>query len=411
MDGCQTRIDGELPGAYPHLVNGPTPPGLGRAAMTAVPPGSSFLATLEGRYYVDPAVFELEQERIFSASWVCAVRSSDLTSAGDFQTIEVGGESIVAVRGRDQVVRAFLNVCRHRGSQLCSAPAGRLRGAFLCPYHAWSYAFDGRLVGAPNIAEISDQDQLGRHLFEVASREWLGYLWICLSDRPPPFEESVVSQVAERLGSAERIDHYGMDRLAVGRRIEYEVKANWKLVIENFMECYHCGTLHPELIALLPEFRKGQATQSQSGHGALFADAVDGFTVGGARGFGKLPGLADDQDRRYYGMTVTPQVIINLVPDHVILHRVFPLAPERTLIVCDWLFAREVVESGADLGPSVDVFHRVNQQDFGAVESTQPSMSSRAYRSGGVLVPVEHHMALFHDWVRGMLGESVAPGP
>lgn len=366
------------------------------------------MPTLAGSYYADSAVFEQEQARIFSAAWICAVRASDLPSTGDFQTVEVGGESIVAVRGRDQVLRAFLNVCRHRGSRLCSIPAGRLRGAIQCPYHAWSYAFDGRLIGAPNIAEMSDEDQLGRHLLEVASREWLGYLWICLAEAPPPFDASVVSQVVGRLGSAEQIDHYGMESLAVGRRIEYEVKANWKLIVENFMECYHCGTLHPELVAVLPEFRKGQATQSQIGHGALFGEAIDGFTLGGTKGFGRLPGLADDQDRRYYGMTVMPQVIINLVPDHVIFHRVFPLATDRTLIVCDWLFARDVVESGADLSQSVELFHRVNMQDFGAVESTQPSMGSRAYRGGGVLVPVEHHMALFHEWVRAMLGEGSA---
>jgi glycine betaine catabolism A len=397
-----------MSGAYPHLVNGPTPAGRGPASSASLAPGSSFLRTLGGRYYTDPAVFEQEQARIFSAVWICAVRVTDLPSTGDFQTVEVGGESIVAVRGRDQVLRAFLNVCRHRGSQLCSIPTGKLRGAIQCPYHAWSYAFDGRLVGAPNIAEMSDEDQRSRHLLEVASREWLGYLWVCLADAPPPFEASVVSQVVERLGSVEQIDHYAMESLAVGRRIEYDVKANWKLIVENFMECYHCGTLHPELVAVLPEFRKGQATQSQAGYGASFGEAIDGFTVAGTKGFERLPGLVDEQDRRYYGMTVTPQVIINLVPDHVILHRVFPLAADRTLIICDWLFARDVVESGADLSRSVELFDRVNRQDLGAVEATQPAMRSRAYRGGGVLVPVEHHMALFHQWVRSMLGEVAA---
>ena len=372
--------------------------------MAAVAPGSSFVPTLGGSYYADSAVFEQEQARIFSASWICAVRATDLAATGDFQTVEVGGESIVAVRGRDQVVRAFLNVCRHRGSRLCSTPTGTLRGSIICPYHAWSYAFDGRLVGAPNIAEMPEADRHGRNLLEIASREWLGYLWICLADAPPPFDEAVISQVVERLGSLEQIGHYRLEDLAVGRRIEYHVKANWKLIVENFMECYHCGTLHPELVAVLPEFRKGQATQSQIGHGALFGETIEGFTIGGGKGFGRLPGLAGEQDRRYYGMTVLPQVIINLVPDHVIFHRIFPLAVDHTLVVCDWLFARDVVESEADLSQSVELFHRVNSQDFGAVESTQPSMSSRAYRGGGVLVPVEHHMSLFHEWVRTMLG-------
>lgn len=370
--------------------------------------GSSFLPTLEGAFYSDPAVFALEQDRVFSAAWICTVRAGDVPAAGDFQTIEVAGESIVAVRGKDGVIRAFFNVCRHRGSRLCSEGSGRMKGAVLCPYHAWSYGFDGRLIGAPNIAEMSDDDRGDRHLLEIASREWLGYLWLCLADSPPSFEESVISQVADRLGDAERIDHYAMEALAVGRRIEYEVGANWKLIVENFMECYHCGTLHPELVTVLPEFRKGQATQSQAGHGALFGDGIEGFTVDGDGGFGRLPGLDEDQDRRYYGMTVTPQVIINLVPDHVIFHRIYPVSVDRTVVICDWLFDRRVVDGGADLGRSVELFHRVNQQDFGAVESTQLSMGSRAYRRGGVLVPVERHIGLFHEWLRGMLAAGAA---
>jgi Rieske 2Fe-2S family protein len=113
--------------------------------------------------------------------------------------------------------------------------------------------------------------------------------------------------------------------------------------------------------------------------------------------------LSDDQDRKYFAITIRPQVFINLVPDHVILHRMFPLAADRTKVVCDWLFAPGVVAVGQDVSRSVELFDRVNRQDFAACERTQPSMSSRAYRDGGVLVPSEHHIAEFHTWVRAQL--------
>ena len=126
------------------------------------------------------------------------------------------------------------------------------------------------------------------------------------------------------------IDHYGIADLSVGRRIVYDVKANWKLIIENFMECYHCATIHPELTEVLPEFADGYAAQFYVGHGAEFGDDVEGFTIDGSEGLDHIPGVTDDQDRRYYAITVRPQVFVNLVPDHVIVHRMFPMAADHT---------------------------------------------------------------------------------
>jgi glycine betaine catabolism A len=195
-----------------------------------------------------------------------------------------------------------------------------------------------------------------------------------------------------------------MANLAVGRRITYDVKANWKLIIENFMECYHCATIHPELTEVLPEFADGYAAQYYVGHGAEFGEEVKGFTIDGSEGLDRIPGVAEDQDRRYYAITVKPQVFINLVPDHVIFHRMYPVAVDRTVVECDWLYLPHVVESGKDVSRSVELFDRVNRQDFDACERTQPGMSSRLYAGGGVLVPSEHHIGAFHDWVQERLG-------
>ncbi|MFI6323465.1 aromatic ring-hydroxylating dioxygenase subunit alpha [Nonomuraea sp. NPDC050556] len=360
---------------------------------------SSLISTLPGRSYTDPDVFLQEQEKIFETLWFCAVRTDDLAKPGSFKTVQVGRENVIIVRGRDDQVRAFLNVCRHRGSRICEEESGEVKRTLRCSYHAWTYDLDGRLVAAPNLVKMPDIDRVEYGLIPVALREWLGYAWVCLADDPPSFEERVMGAATERLGDLASIERYHVDKLALGKRIVYDVAANWKLIVENFMECYHCATIHPELVAVLPEFAGGYAAQYYVGHGAEFADRVEGFTVDGSAGFGKLPDVAAEQDRRYYAITVKPQVFINLVPDHVIMHRMFPMAADRTIVECDWLYHPDVVASGADVSHSVELFHRVNEQDFDACERTQPGMSSRAYAKGGVLVPSEHHISAFHQWV------------
>jgi len=287
--------------------------------------------------------------------------------------------------------------------QLCAEESGTHRRNIQCMYHAWTYDLDGRLVAAPNLTKMPDVGREEYGLKTVHVREWLGYVWVCLAEEPPSFEADVEGAVVERLGDLSLLDAYGVESLGVGRRITYDVKANWKLIIENFMECYHCATIHPELTEVLPEFADGYAAQYFVGHGAEFGADVQGFTVDGSEGFERIATISEEQDRRYYAITLKPTVFVNLVPDHVIVHRMFPTAHDRTTVVCDWLYTRDVVDSGRDVERSVELFHRVNEQDFDACERCQPGMSSRVYRDGGVLVPSEHHIGAFHAWVEQRL--------
>jgi glycine betaine catabolism A len=364
-----------------------------------ITPGGSLLRTLPGRFYTDPEVFASERQAIFGRMWFCAVRSAEIAGTGAYHVVSAGGESVLIVRGHDSALRAFLNVCRHRGARVCPQESGQVRRNLRCGYHAWTYDLDGRLVAAPNLAAMTDIDRDAYGLIRVGLREWLGYAWVCVASSPPSFEDTVIGAVTERLGDRSAIDRYHAEDLAVGRRITYDVAANWKLIVENFMECYHCAAIHPELTRVIPEFARGFAAQYYVGHGASFGDGVSGFTVTGSAGFERLPGVLDAQDRRYFAITIRPQVFLNLVPDHVIAHRMFPLAADRTTVVCDWLFSPSVVSSGEDVSASVELFDRVNRQDFEACELTQLSMGSRAYADGGVLVPSEHHIAQFHAWV------------
>jgi glycine betaine catabolism A len=336
--------------------------------------------------------------------------SAELDKPGRFRTIQVGRESVLVTRARNGSLKGFLNICRHRGARLCTEESGEVKRNFQCPYHAWTYGLDGKLVAAPNLTSMPDIDRTEYGLINVHVREWLGYVWVCLADTPPSFETEVIGAVAERLGDAEAVENYGIDTLEVGRRITYDVKANWKLIIENFMECYHCATIHPELTEVLPEFADGLAAQYYVGHGAEFGEEAKGFTVDGSEGLDRIPTVGEEQDRRYYAITVRPQVFINLVPDHVIFHRMYPMAHDRTVVECDWLYLPDVVESGKDVERSVELFHRVNQQDFDACERTQPGMHSRAYAQGGVLVPSEHHIGEFHTWLQTRLAKEEATG-
>ena len=307
--------------------------------MTTVSLPESLISTLPGSYYTDATIFAMEQDKIFESMWFCAVRAADLDKPGAFKTVQIGRESVLITRSRGGEVRAFFNVCRHRGAQLCTEDSGEVKRAFQCPYHAWTYDLDGKLIAAPNLTKMPDIDRVEYGLRRIAVREWLGYVWVCLADEPPSFEDTVIRDVL-RSARRPRDDRPLRRRRTsrVGRRIRYDVKANWKLIIENFMECYHCATIHPELTEVLPEFADGFAAQYFVGHGAEFGEDVEGFTVDGSEGLDHIPGVTDDQDRRYYAITIRPQVFVNLVPDHVIIHRMFPLAADHTIVECDWLY-------------------------------------------------------------------------
>ncbi len=334
--------------------------------------------TLPGHYYTSTATFQDEQERIFARRWCCVGRSEQIARPGDFALVSPAGESLILTRGRDGVARALYNVCRHRGTQLCTQERGRFRETIQCPYHAWTYGLDGRLLSARQMHEVAGFDRAEHPLQQAALVEWEGFLYVWLAGAPLPFDKAFAPLLGKFAG-------WRLPELRCGQQITYNVQANWKLIVQNYSECYHCPLIHPQLDRLSPSdsgrndldegpFLGGFSTLRHSG-GSL--------TTSGSAARPPIAGLrAEDIDRIYY-YALFPNLLISLHPDYVMAHILWPEAPDRTRIACLWLFEPSVLEQ-PDFDPrdAVDFWDTTNRQDWHVCELTQRGVSSRAYLPG-----------------------------
>lgn len=361
-----------------------------------------FLSTFPGRYYYDPAIYEQEQERIFSHMWIYAGVANTLPEPGDYISVALGKESVIVVRNKHGELQAFLNVCRHRGARLCSEAAGHLKGSIQCRYHAWTYGLDGKLIGAPNVLNFDDFDRTAYGLLPVALQVWEGLIWLNISANPSSLAEQLNDPVVQEFGGNGPIARYNIGNLKVAKTILYDVQANWKLVMENTLECYHCGPMHPELCALLPTYRTGAIDDSS---GAAFADDVEAFTITGKASRPPLPGLLPEDRRRYYGFFAMPNVFINLLSDHVVIDALQPLGPASTRVTSAWLFDPDVM-TRPDFDPmdAVEILDLVNRQDWVVCELAQQGTTSRAFEHGGNYGPQEYHIRGFVDYILQKLG-------
>jgi Rieske 2Fe-2S family protein len=347
---------------------------------------------LDGHWYRSAEVFELERERIFARDWICAGRLEQLERAGDFFTVEIAKESLIVVRGTDARVRAFYNVCRHRGTRLCTEASGRFAGSMQCPYHAWTYGLDGALLAARMMADIPDFDRADYSLREADVALFEGFVFVSIADRPEAFGAAF----APLLG---RFDRWDIGALRTVRTIIYELACNWKFVFQNYSECYHCPLVHPQLEVLSP---------SDSGRN----DLIEGPFLGGfselrsgtsltCSGTSARPPLGDvagaDLERAYY-YTIFPSLLLSLHRDYVMVHYLTPLGVDRTRIVCAWLFDPSTAGApGFDPADVVDFWDLTNRQDWRVNELTHDGVGSRAYTPGpyanaeGLLAAFDRH--------------------
>ncbi len=334
--------------------------------------------TLPGDLYTSEATFARERERIFSRRWLCAGRGDAIAEPGDFLVTTVAGESLLLVRGRDGKARAFYNVCRHRGTRVCERERGRFAGGIQCPYHAWTYGLDGALLAAPHMADVPWFDRAEHPLAPAALGEWEGFLFLSLAADPEPLDAAL----RPLLG---RFAPWRLPRLVSVRQIAYDVRANWKLIFQNFSECYHCPPVHPAL-AKLSHYRSGANDLRDGGvlGGYMLINEKGGsLTMSGRACGAPLGELPEDERQRVYYYSIFPSTFVTVQPDFVMATRLEPAAVDRTRVVCDWLFAPETLDGPRfDPGDGIEIWDVTNRQDWHMCELAQQGVSSRAYRPG-----------------------------
>jgi Rieske 2Fe-2S family protein len=343
--------------------------------------------------YVDTDVLEWERRHVFAAAWVCCGRSSELAAPGTRRAVAVGDDAVLLVRGDDGVLRGFFNVCRHRAHELSPCGASSTQRSIHCPYHGWRYGLDGSLLSTPRYDAPNGFDRAVHGLVSVAVEEWHGWMMVNITGD--------AGTVGDFLGGIEpHVASHEPERLVVGATHTYELATNWKLIVENYHECFHCPNIHPELCTVSPP-ASGENYADQCGFWVggwqdLMPHAVT-MSLTGASGASVLRGLEGAARRRIDYVGLIPNMLVSLHPDYVMTHRIEPLAPGRTRVECQWLFAPEdIAADGFDPAYAVDFWDLTNRQDWAACEAVQRGVSSRGYRQG----PFSNDEDAVAQWVR-----------
>jgi len=352
--------------------------------------------------YTDQAVFDWEQRRFFADGWMCVGRSDQVANPGDQRAEPTGTGSVLLTRDDEGALRAFANTCRHRGHELLPCGATASQNAIICPYHSWTYALNGKLSGAAGFRGQPGFDPGDWGLVELPAAEWHGLIFVDGSGQAPPLDGALAA-----LDSM--LAPYEMSRLVTAGSHTYDAAANWKILTENYHECYHCPSIHPELCRVSPpksginyhlpgpwaggtmDLRPGMSTMS-----------LDGTSQGVP-----LRGLSEAELGSVLYVGLFPNVLISPHPDYVMVHRLTPIAVDQTKIECSWAFAPEAT-ARPDFDPSyaIDFWDLTNRQDWAACESVQRGLSS-PHALPGPLNPAEDAVYQFVAMVaRGYLGQS-----
>lgn len=356
-------------------------------------------ATLPRRAYLDQAWHEAEMRAIWSREWVCVGRQADFRT-GQIRRVSVAGQSLILL-WHDDGLRGYHNVCRHRGSELCSAEVTPQTGKLIrCPYHAWSYATDGRLISTAFATPTADFAKSEHGLLPVAVQVWNGFVFVNLAADPGPLAPDT---------GLDALDHWPMDRLVSGHVLETTLACNWKVFWENYNECLHCPGIHPELCDMVPVYGKGVMSPAEvagwdgTPQPALKPGAAS-WTMTGAPCAPPFPGLTEaERAEGFRFVTLLPTAFIVAHQDHVRFVTLQPLGPEQTRLRAEWLFAPETLaQPGFDHRTVTDFATLVLTQDGAACEMNQRGLRSAAYQSGR-LMPQEFDIAAFHAWLSGRM--------
>jgi Rieske 2Fe-2S family protein len=365
--------------------------------------------SLPSSCYYAPDMFEREKERIFTREWFCAGREEELPTRGMVMVREVLGESILIARTKDGELKAHYNVCRHRGSRLCDSTSEERwgvkhretitsAGTIRCPYHQWTYSLEGTLLSAPFLQDSGDFCKEDFPLYPVGLETWGGFIFVNLSF---PGHLQTLSAQLDKI--PQRLERYPLTELRTARTIRYDVAANWKIILENYHECDHCGPVHPELCEVVPDFRRGGSGLDWE-NGIPHREGATTFTWTGTTSRASFPGLNDYERVRHRGELVYPNLMVSLSHDHVAAFLLWPLGVERTMIECRFLFHPEEMAK-ADFEPSdaIDFWDLTNRQDWSICERVQQGLKTRVHKFG-YYAPMEDDSADIRRYVAKHLG-------
>ena len=345
--------------------------------------------SLPSSYYTTPEIFEQERQKISSREWLCAGREEDLPAPGDTLVLELAGESILVARTKAGELKAHHNVCRHRGARLCTPeqdarwnvklPGGiTSAGTIRCPYHQWTYGLDGQLLSAPFLNDSEGFSKADFSLYPVHLETWGGFLFLNLSSGA--LRQTLLQQLGQ---GAERLVRYPLHELLTGHTLTYDVAANWKLILENYNECYHCGGVHPELCEVVPDFKRAGGFSLDWERGIPHREGAYTFTRSGTTSRHPFDGLNDDEKVRHKGELLYPNLMCSVSCDHAAVFLLWPEAPNRTRIVCRFLFhPSEIEKPGFDASDAVEFWDLVNRQDWAICERVQMGVESRVHEFG-----------------------------
>jgi len=380
-------------------------------------------------FYNDARLFALDMQEIFEKEWLFAGMTCEIPAKGNFMTLEVGDNPVVIVRGNNGQIHAFHNVCRHRGSRLCVSDKGKV-AKLVCPYHQWTYELDGRLLFAGSEMG-ADFDLADYGLKPVHVRHAGGYIFVSLAETPPAIDEFL-----------DHLDHYlapyDMDNVKVAVESSIVEQANWKLVIENNRECYHCSGAHPELLNSLQEFDDSDDPRATPAYKALVArkqqewaamglefklsrvgqrnrltrtpllDGTVSMTIDGKPGCRKLLGQLPSADTGVLRILHLPNSWNHFMGDHAVVFRVMPLGPQQTVVTTKWLVNKDAVE-GVDYDPTHlrRVWDATNEQDRRLAEENQRGINSKGYQPGPYSESFEFGVIDFVNWYGDKMIENL----
>ncbi|PZW82477.1 choline monooxygenase [Pseudomonas sp. 2848] len=347
--------------------------------------------TLPAKFYTQAAVFEHEKEAIFARSWICVGHRSEVAEKNAYITRQVIGESIIVVRGRDDVLRAFYNVCPHRGHQLLEG-SGKAKNVITCPYHAWTFKLDGELAHARNCENVANFDKDNSTLVQLRVEEYAGFIFINMDNDAGSVEDQLPG-MQKRMREACAV----IDDLHLAARFVSDTPANWKSIVDNYLECYHCAPAHP---GFSDSVDVGQYSHSLHGNWTL----QYGLAKPSEQSFTFDESV---QDPSFAGFWAWPCTMFNVPPGANFMTVIyeFPVDAETTLQHYDIYFLNK--ELSEEQHKLIDWYREVfRPEDLRLVESVQKGLKSRGYRGQGrIMVDAqrsgvsEHGIAHFHNLI------------